>query len=222
MFHMEHPDFLKKVLLSTGLPVDKRIINQIIRYKQLIIYWSKKVNLVSRKDLNCLIDKHFIPSIWLSSIISGEKIKTILDIGTGAGFPGFVLKIINPEKEIVLLDSVRKKTLFLQEVSEELGLDVEIITDRIENVAHHVSKKFDVTVSRGIGHLKKILAWSNPILKHNGAMYAIKGYNCRSEIDEIIKMNYDLEIIEPDNNWKNLSQDIAKKIIVKVEKNERE
>ena len=109
MFHVKQNSELSNLgefLLSTDLEFDDQMMRQLNVYMQLISLWSKKINLVSKDDTKNLVKKHLIPCLWFSEIIKKEKVNTLLDIGSGAGFPGIVIKIINPNLNVALIDSI--------------------------------------------------------------------------------------------------------------------
>jgi 16S rRNA G527 N7-methylase RsmG len=123
---------------------------------------------------------------------------------------------------MVLIDSTRKKTLFLKEVAHELGIHVDIITKRMEEYIQTTAIKFDATVNRAVDTLATMWASSDLILKENGVMYAMKGGDCKKEISDLAYFNVNYNLIEPDSKWIKLSPIIANKFIIKVErKNEK-
>ncbi len=215
---------IKESLLSTDLELSDQMLRQLINYMQLIVSWSKKINLISKNDIsnNSLVKKHIIPCLWFSEVIKMEKVKTVLDIGSGAGFPGMVVKILNPNLKIVLIDSIRKKTLFLKEVANEIGISVDIHNQRMEKYIQNNLNKFDATVCRAVGKMNTLWQFSDPILTQGGALYAMKGDNFQNEIEAFSNLDIRYMEIKPANKWIKLSNDINDKIIIKVErKNER-
>ena len=115
-----------------------------------------------------LIEKHFLDSLLLQNLLKDED-KTLIDIGTGAGFPGMMLAIFNEDKNFTLLDSVRKKTDFLELVKTELALNnVEVINGRAEEIIKDRREKYDVGLCRGVSNLSVILEYEIPFLKVNG------------------------------------------------------
>ena len=145
----------------------KQLENQILpaknlleRYMALVLKWQKAVNLVSNKEISSLWDRHILDSAQLYFLIPNDK-KVLVDLGSGGGFPAVVIAILNkvlkgPLEKVVLIESANKKSVFLQEVSRLLDLNLTILNQRIEDVK---SVKADVITSRALGHLQKIY-WS--------------------------------------------------------------
>jgi len=156
------------------------------RYKELIKEWNKKINLTSITDDNDIAIKHFIDSL---SILKTDKIKEnikIIDIGTGAGFPGIPLKIVDKSLNITLLDSLRKRIDFLKLVSEELKLEkLEFIHGRAEDFGQNIEyrEQFDISVSRAVANLATLSEYSLPFVKINGYFIALKGPKAIKEIE---------------------------------------
>ena len=205
-------------LCSSLINADRQTTEKLIKYLSLIKLWSKKMNLVSSSDKNDVFRKHFIPSFWLNENIKDEKIQNILDIGSGSGFPGLILKILNSETEVYLIESNRKKTLFLKEVSEQLNIFPLIINDRIENFNRQTNIKFDIIVSRAVSSINKVWEWSVNILNNTGSVYIIKGRDYNNELINLHDTNFNIFKMEPNPTWVNNSPNLKNKIIIKMVK----
>jgi 16S rRNA (guanine527-N7)-methyltransferase len=205
-------------LCRSLINADRQTTENLIKYLSLIKLWSKKMNLVSISDRNDIFRKHFIPSFWFNENIKDEKIENILDIGSGSGFPGLILKILNPKTEVYLIESNRKKTLFLKEVSEQLDIFPVIINDRMENFNQQTDIKFDIIVSRAVTSINVLWEWSVDVLKNNGAVYIIKGQDYDNELIQSHDTNFKIFKIKPDNTWVNNSPNLKNKIIIKMVK----
>ena len=143
-------------------------------YANFLIEYNNHTNLTSIKDIDEIYLKHFYDSI---TIIKSNCIKdnqNILDIGTGAGFPGLVLKIINPTLNITLLDSNNKKITFLKELTTKLNIDVELINERAEEYIKNKREYFDIVTSRAVKELNILSEISIPYVKLNGYFIAMK------------------------------------------------
>jgi 16S rRNA (guanine527-N7)-methyltransferase len=209
---------LEELLYRTPILFDKQTSSKLVDYLFLIKTWSKKLNLVSNTDKNYVYIKHFIPSFWLFETIESEKPKSILDIGSGAGFPGLIMKILSSKADVFLIESNRKKALFLKEAAEQLDIFPKILNDRIENYTEKTNKTFDVIISRAVTSLNKIWKWSNGILNKNGAVYVIKGTDYRNEFNQTDLSDYEISALVPESKWTNISPNLKNKLIVKMKK----
>ncbi len=162
-------------------------------YKNLLETWQKKVNLVSSSTLSDLWDRHFQDSLQLLPYIS-EKAETLIDLGSGAGFPGLVLVIAKPEQlKVSLVESDLKKCLFLENVSRETKVDVTILRERIESISEKI--KGDVITARGLAPLRLLLEYAFPLMKQTTTLLFLKGKDVEKEILEAQKKwEFDLEI----------------------------
>lgn len=180
---------LKEEALKIDLHLtDKQVINFEI-YKNLLVEWNEKMNLTAITEDYEVIMKHFIDCLEIVKYIQeGNK---IIDVGTGAGFPGIVIAIYFEGKvEITLLDSLNKRLLFLQEVVEQLQLKyIKIIHGRAEEMAkkQEFREMYDIVVSRAVANLAILLEYDTPYLKVNGKCLLLKGDNIQNEIKEANK-----------------------------------
>ena len=218
MFHVKPDNQSKNAVNNSLINADRQTTEKLAKYLVLIKQWSKKMNLISSTDKNDIFRKHFIPSFWFFETLETEKPKSILDIGSGAGFPGLILKILSPKTEVYLVESNRKKTLFLREVLEQLDIFPIIINDRIENFIQETDKTFDVIVSRAVTSINNIWEWSFNILNRKGSVYIIKGKDSKHELIDLNGANIKIFTIEPDSKWINNSQILKNKIIIKMAK----
>ncbi|MBN1155084.1 16S rRNA (guanine(527)-N(7))-methyltransferase RsmG [candidate division KSB1 bacterium] len=160
------------------------------RYRELLLNWNRKINLISRRDTEHILDKHVCESISLLDVSDIAAHCAMIDVGTGAGFPGIPLKIVRPDLRLTLLDSKRMKTLFLRRVVLDLGLDdTEVIEGRMEELSHDEGYRgrYDVIVSRAVTDLAQLFTWSHRFLTNGGVFLAIKGGDLEDEVDEFNK-----------------------------------
>lgn len=171
---------LKKINIEL---TDKQLKDLEIYYEMLVEY-NEKMNLTGITEKEQVYLKHFYDSLTIMKIIDLEKQETLCDIGTGAGFPGMVLKIIFPNLKITLVDSLNKRMEFLKDVKEKLKLEnLEIIHARAEEFARVNIEKFDVVTARAVAHLSILLEYSIPMVKINKYFIAMKG-NINEELEE--------------------------------------
>lgn len=143
-------------------------INKALRYLELIVGYNSHTNITAIREEKAIIEKHFLDSLLLQQFLKEED-KKLIDIGTGAGFPGMILAIFNEDKNFTLLDSVRKKTDFLNIVKEDLKLsNVEVINGRAEEVIKDRRETYDVGLCRGVSNLAVILEYEIPFIRVNG------------------------------------------------------
>ena len=139
-----------------------------LKFLELLYEKNKVMNLTAIRDKKGMIEKHFIDSLFLTEIIKKDEQK-LIDMGTGAGFPGLVLAIYYPEKEFLLVDSVRKKIEFINEVIENLELkNVQTSSERAEELIKNKRETFDTALCRGVANLRIILEYMIPFIKVGG------------------------------------------------------
>ena len=169
---------LKKIDINTSVDT----LSKLDIYYQLLVEENKKYNLTAITEEKEVYLKHFYDSLTLSKIVNLNN-QYLLDIGTGAGFPGLVLKIVFPDLKIDLLDSTTKRCQFLQMVIEKLELkNINVINARAEEYAKDNREKYDIVTSRAVAPIKHLLEYSIPLLKINGNFISLK-----SNIDEALK-----------------------------------
>ena len=161
-------DYFKEGLEKIKVSYDENKIEKSLKYLEILLDYNSHTNLTAIREEKAIIEKHFLDSLLLQNLLKDED-KTLIDIGTGAGFPGMMLAIFNGDKNFTLLDSVRKKTDFLELVKTELGLNnVEVINGRAEEIIKDRREKYDVGLCRGVSNLSVILEYEIPFLKVNG------------------------------------------------------
>lgn len=184
------------------------------QYMVLLVEWNEKINLTAITEPEEIILKHFIDSLTILPFI--EENKKILDIGTGAGFPGIPLKIVSPSSNVTLLDSLNKRILFLNEVMKELSLEnIYAVHGRAEDFAHDNRENYDIVVSRAVARLNVLLEYMLPLTKIGGKAICMKAFDVEEELKEAKKaiqiLGGELEKIE---EIKLPETDIVRKIII--------
>ena len=155
-------EYFEGLLLKSGFSVDNEKKEKMLKFLELLYEKNKVMNLTAIRDKKGMIEKHFIDSLFLTEIIKKDEQK-LIDMGTGAGFPGLVLVIYYPEKEFLLVDSVRKKIEFINEVIENLELkNVKTSSERAEELIKNTA------LCRGVANLRIILEYMIPFIKVGG------------------------------------------------------
>lgn len=158
------------------------------KYMELLIDWNEKINLTAITDPEEIILKHFIDSLTISKYI--EKNSKIVDVGTGAGFPGIPLSIVNSDFKITLVDSLNKRLIFLEEVIKQLELpNVELVHARAEEFGQNKKHResFDIATSRAVANLSTLSEYLIPLVKLNGKCICMKASEAEAEIEQAKK-----------------------------------
>lgn len=166
-----------------NIEINDSKIKKFYEYMNLLIEWNDKINLTAITEPKEVIVKHFIDSILAAKYIKDGS--SIIDVGTGAGFPGIPLKILNDSYKLTLLDSLNKRTIFLQEVVNKLELDnIEVIHGRAEDYAHEKKYRemYDCAISRAVAPLNILLEYLIPYASIDGCIIAMKGSNAEQEL----------------------------------------
>lgn len=183
---MDYYKLIEASCSSVGLEFDEKKYSQFVEYKNLIQEWNEKMNLTAITDDEGVMKKHFIDSIKVFNFSGLREAESIIDIGTGAGFPGIPMKIVKPDMKVVLLDSLMKRVNFLNEVIAKLGLeDIKAIHGRAEDFGKAEYREcFDVAVSRAVANMTLLTELCMPFVKVNGYFVAMKGPGAGAEIEE--------------------------------------
>ena len=164
--------------------VSRETFDKLDAYRQALIDWQQKFNLVGNSSLSDVWQRHFADSAQLLIHIP-DNAQSLLDMGSGAGFPGMVLAIMaavqNPKLKVTLAESIGKKVQFLQHVKELTATDVKILHGRVENIT---SQKFDVITARAMTSLSNLLSYAQPLLKNGGCCLFLKGERFAEELAE--------------------------------------
>lgn len=176
-------EILCKECKLKNIEINEDVIQKLSIYKDLLLEWNEKMNLTAITDEYEIIVKHFVDCLECSKAIKDEK--KIIDVGTGAGFPGMVLAIYYPDIEFTLLDGLNKRLIFLQEVVDKLGLtNVKIVHGRAEEVVRidNLFNYYDASVSRAVANLPVLLEYVSPYVKVGGYSIVMKGDSVEEEI----------------------------------------
>ena len=192
---MNKEEFIKAVKqLNVDLTEEK--LEKLNKFYNLLIEWNKKINLTRIEKEDEVYLKHFYDSLTIAKVVDLSEIKTLCDIGTGAGFPGIVLKIIYPNLKITLIDSLQKRVNYLNEIIKDLGLDnIEAIHVRGEDY----KGQYDVVTSRAVANIEKLLGYTMHLVSPTGIFIAMKGdieKELTPDVKKKIEKKYKIEKIE--------------------------
>lgn len=187
MNHYDCTSFLED-LKEFHIEISEKQQNQFMLYYELLVEWNSFMNLTAITEFDEVMKKHFVDSISLINALPdlGEKEYTLIDVGTGAGFPGIPLKIIFPKLKVVLLDSLNKRVSFLNEVIDKLELtDIEALHGRAEDFAKRKEyrENFDLCVSRAVANLATLSEYCIPFVKVNGCFISYKSEKITEEFE---------------------------------------
>lgn len=184
---MNFQEYLKDAAEQFGVVLTEKMIRQFDLYFQLLVEWNEKINLTAITEPKEVAIKHMIDSLSCWDDRYFPPGAAVIDVGTGAGFPGIPLKIFRPDIRLTLLDSLNKRIKFLQEVTDKLGLyQVQCVHLRAEEGARQplLREKFDVAVSRAVARLSVLAEYCMPFVKVDGYFVALKGMKYQEEVSE--------------------------------------
>lgn len=175
-----------------GLNLSDQMNDQLMAYLNLVEKWNRVYNLTAIRDRDEMIKLHFLDSL---SILNYVNVKNLLDVGSGAGFPGVVLAIAKPEMKVTVMDSVNKKTTFMQQVKSELSLtNLNVVNGRVEE--YQPAILFDAVTSRAFSNLKNMISLTQHILQKNGMWLAMKSKDVKEELEAFEKNQYTMVPLE--------------------------
>ena len=183
MEFIEFEEMMKSYSEQIDVEINTSEIEAFYKYMKVLLEWNKNINLTAITEEKEIIIKHFIDSITINKYIKNEK--NVFDIGTGAGFPGIPLKIINPKTKFTLIDSLKKRINFLEEVKRVLDIEqLELVHSRAEDLAHdnEYREKANVVISRAVSNLSTLTEYMIPFLKKDGLCICMKGNNINEEV----------------------------------------
>lgn len=185
-------EFIKEVE-ALGLNVTEEKLEQLDIIYNTLVETNKTMNLTRITEKDDVYLKHFYDSLTLAKVYDLSKVNTLCDIGTGAGFPGLVLKIFYPNLEITLVDSLLKRVKYLNSLIDKLELTgIKAYHNRAEDIIKE-NKKFDIVTARAVSALPKLLLWTMPLVNKNGSFLAMKG-----NVEEELELSKD---IMKKHNW---------------------
>lgn len=181
---MEIKDYILQATENFKFKFNEIQITQLETYYNLLVEWNEKMNLTAITDAQGVAVKHFADSVSVLNYVDFPYNSSIIDVGTGAGFPGVVLKIARPDIKLTLLDSLNKRLVFLQNVLGEINLSADLIHSRAEDGGRdkNLRESFDYAVSRAVANMNVLSEYCLPYVHVGGSFLAFKGREAESEI----------------------------------------
>lgn len=177
-------DMILKGAEALGVPLDEHRASALVKYYEILIERNKTLNLTRITSPEDAVTKHFLDS--LTPLLTGEVRGNVIDVGTGAGFPGLALRAAAPEIRVTLLDSLNKRVKFLREAAAAMDITdgIAFVHARAEEAGHmeEYREKFDTVVSRAVANMRTLSEWCLPFLKIGGSFLALKGPLAQSEL----------------------------------------
>ena len=179
-------NLLQNYIKDYKITLTENQYEQFQKYFELLAEWNEKMNLTAITDESGVALKHFADSLSLLNFVDIPQNSSLADVGTGAGFPGVVLKIASPDIKLTLIDSLNKRLVFLGEVCAQLGIEAELIHSRAEDGARDekLRESFDFAVSRAVARMNVLSEYCLPYVKVGGAFCAMKGAQANEEFKE--------------------------------------
>lgn len=184
---MNYPlELMLDPLKELGIELDDTAKERLIKYADLLTKWNEKINLTAITDPEGIVVKHFLDCALLLTAVKLPEKARVVDVGTGAGFPGMVLKILRPDIEITLMDGLNKRLVFLDEVAVVLNLEVKTVHLRAEEAGKNQGyrERFDLATARAVSRLNVLYEYCLPLVKVGGTFCAMKGPSAAEELSE--------------------------------------
>ena len=181
---MQGKELLVDGINKIGLEITENQVKKFLTYYEMLIEKNKVMNLTAITEFDEVVVKHFLDSVLAAKVLNFSKFDSLIDVGTGAGFPGIPLKIMFPHLKVVLLDSLNKRLNFLNEVIDKLGLEnIQTIHGRAEDIGHNIDyrEQFDLCVSRAVANLSTLSEYCIPFIKKNGMFVSYKSEHSDEE-----------------------------------------
>lgn len=177
-------DFLKEKSAEYGIQLDGKALERFDLYAKLLIEWNEKINLTAITDPDEIVIKHFLDCLTVFSKVEIKEGAKIIDVGTGAGFPGLVMLIARPDLKMTLMDSLNKRLNVIKDILEKLELDAEVVHSRAEDGGQNKAyrEKYDFSTARAVSNLRDLTEYCLPFVKVGGSFIAMKAAKAEEEI----------------------------------------
>ena len=184
-------DFISKDLLKSeaekfGVLLDEKALERFDTYARLLVEWNEKINLTAITEPDEIVIKHFVDSLTVFSAINIPEGAKVIDVGTGAGFPGVTMLIARPDLDVTLLDSTNKKLNVIRDILENIGLDANIVHKRAEEAGQSKDfrEQYDFATARAVSNLRDLSEYCLPFVKVGGTFISMKSAKAEEEIEE--------------------------------------
>ena len=176
----------EKLLSQGNMAVSAAQYEKFYTYSKLLVEWNEKINLTAITDPEGIALKHFYDSLYPFTLTDIDQGASVIDVGTGAGFPSCPLKIMRNDLNLTLLDSLNKRIGFLRKISEELNLNADCVHGRAEELGKTVEnrEKYDIACARAVANLSELCEYCLPFVRINGKFIALKGSSGREELND--------------------------------------
>ncbi len=181
---MELP--IDQIAKSAGefLTLDEKVYQRLQTYAEMLVEWNEKINLTAIVEPKDIAVKHFLDCMMIFKYADIPVGASVIDVGTGAGFPGVVMKIVRPDIKLTLLDSLAKRITFLEELCKALNLEVTTVHSRAEDVPIGFRESFDIATARAVANMRVLSEYCMPYVKVGGSFIALKGAAASDELNE--------------------------------------
>ena len=175
-----------KMFADAGIVLTEEQVYRLGMYSEMLVQWNEKINLTAITDAEGISIKHFFDSIYPFSLVDMPKNSSLIDVGTGAGFPSCPVKIWRDDLRITLVDSLQKRITFLAQLSDSLSLGATCIHSRAEDLGNNAEfrEKFDIATARAVANLADLCEYCMPFVKVGGKFVALKGSGAEEELKE--------------------------------------
>ncbi len=177
---------LRSVMERQKLTYSDELCARLDRYAEMLVEWNEKLNLTAITAPDEIVVKHFVDSLLLTSAVELPQGASLIDVGTGAGFPSVPVGLYRPDLKITLLDSLNKRIVFLQELTKALEMPAECVHGRAEDCGQDAKfrEKYDIATARAVANLRSLAEYCLPFVKVGGCFAALKGYDIEEELDD--------------------------------------
>lgn len=179
---------LKTDAETIGIPLTDQMLSQFEQYCDLLLDWNQRMNLTAIREPEAVAVRHFADSLTLLACCPIRQGATVIDVGTGAGFPGVALAIARPDLNLTLLDSLNKRLIFLQELTNQIGVQSELVHSRAEEAGRGtLREQFDIATARAVAPLNLLCEYCLPFVRVGGTFAAMKGPDVEEELDGALR-----------------------------------
>ena len=179
-------ELLKQNFDAFGWEYSDEIGNRLDSYAEMLVEWNKRINLTAITEPDDIVIKHFLDSILLLKAAELPKDATLIDVGTGAGFPSLPVCVVRNDLHPTLLDSLNKRLIFLEEVCKNIKVNAKFVHARAEEAGQkrEYREQYDIATARAVAHLRELSEYCLPFVKEGGIFVALKGYEIEDELEE--------------------------------------